>query len=110
MAKFIWKGALVSKRVGAASAAAINETLAECVAEAKNHHPGWKNITATAEGSVRVIEPASGAMLGARIVGKWGSVGVDYMLFLEYLHGHALTQAAETQYPSLETRIGRRLR
>jgi hypothetical protein len=100
-----WLGKQVSKKVHSATAAAMNETLADAVAEGKNNHPGWENRTGTAEGSIRVQQAASSAAL----VGQWGSVGVNYFSILEFWHGHALTMAAQRVYPTLTPRIRRRL-
>lgn len=105
---FNWKGAQVVRRVQAAAVAGVNETLGECVSEAKANHPGWVNRTTNAEGSIRVVQFA--ALAGAQIVGRWGSEGVAYMVYLEYLHGSALRSAADALYPTLATRIKRRIK
>lgn len=103
--KLTWLGKQVATKVKSATAAAMNETLAEAVAEGKSSHYGWENKSGTAEGSIRVQQAAS----GANLVGTWGSVGVSYFSTLEFWHGHALTIAAERVYPTLTPRIRRRL-
>lgn len=105
-----WRGDDVKAKVARAATAAINETLAECVSYAKANHSvlGWVNRTGNAEGSIQVTQVA--AREGARIVGRWGSIGVDYFLALEYLHGHTLVHTADVSYRDLRERIKRRLR
>ena len=100
-----WRGDNVSDSVRRAAASAINELLGECVNDAKQNHPGWRNRTGNAEGSIRVIEPAN----PQSTTGRWGSVGVNYMRTLEYKRGRALQSAADRQYPTLGERIQRRL-
>lgn len=102
-----WKGQALTAKILRASAAGVNETLADAVAQAKNDHPGWNNISTTAEGSVRIVEPAR-ASAGV-IEGKWGSVGVEYVWYLEFNHGSFLRNAADATYPTLKQRILRRL-
>lgn len=102
-----WNGAKVIARVRSAAAAGINETLAECVSEAKASHTGWNNQTGLAEGSMHVLTFATPS--GNRIVGTWGSIGVIYMLYLEFLHGAALRTSADANYPTLPQRIRRSL-
>lgn len=102
-----WRGDEVRAKVHRASAAAINEVLADAVAQAKGNHPGWQNRTANAEGSIRVVDTA--AAQGARMVGRWGSVGVVYFRRLEFEHGGALRGAADVTYPGLAPAIRRRM-
>lgn len=86
----------------------INEAMAEAVAQAKSDHPGWNNISGDAEGSVQILQMA--AMQGARCVGVWGSVGVYYVFYLEFLHGSFLRHAGDATYPDLPERIRRHMR
>lgn len=102
-----WKGEAVKLRIRTASAAAVNQTMAWAALEAKQNHPGWVYRTGTAERSIQIQNPA--AVTGARIVGQWGSVGVNYMRALEFKHGAALRTAADTTYPKLAGEIRRRL-
>lgn len=101
-----WRGREVAASVRRAAAAGINEVLAEAVGEAKGNHPGWQNRTANAEGSIRVVDVATGAAL----VGRWGSVGVVYMRRLEFEHGSALRNAAGVKYATLGAAIRRRIK
>ena len=77
--------------------------MAACEIDAKNDHPGWKNRTGNAEGSIRTVDKAKGDFRGA--VGRWGSTGVNYMLMLELKRGSALRMAAQANYPDLNRRI-----
>lgn len=103
-----WRGQVVAAKVKQAAVIGINETLAACVILAKSSHPGWQNRTGTAEGSIRITSMA--AFEGAHIVGRWGSEGVEYMRYLEYLHGAALRSAADVEYRELQERIRRRVK
>lgn len=103
-----WHGSDVERRVMEASAKGIDDTMAACANSAKNDHPGWNNITGTAEGSIAILQPARKS--GNAIAGIWGSMGVRYMIFLEILHGAALRGAADRNYPSLKKRIQAHLR
>jgi len=98
-----WRGEQVRQRVLAAARAGIDDTMAACANDAKSSHPGWKNVTGTAEGSIAIQQPAHEDGRGA--VGRWGSMGVLYMIFLEILHGSALRTSADRNYPSLARRI-----
>ncbi len=112
---FRWNGNKVKRKARRAAKDAINETIAEAVRHAKQNHPGWKNRTGTAEGSIRVIEFAHRE--GNRTVGLWGSIGVDYglwgsigvdyMIWLELKHGAALRSAGDATYPKLADHIRR---
>jgi len=103
-----WRGKQVSRRVMSATAKAINDTMADAVRGTVGHHPGWQNRTFTAEGSVRVVSAA--AIEGAMIVGRWGSIGVRYAIFLEMLHGPWLRASGDREYPKLASRIRANLR
>lgn len=101
--KINWKGDEVVRTVEAAAALGIDQTLSACVIDSKQNHTGWTNRTGAAEGSIRIIEQARGQ--GNQIVGKWGSIGIFYMLFLEFIHGSALRRSADRNYPTLKGRI-----
>ncbi len=81
----------------------VNITMAQAVIVAKNNHPGWRNITSKAEGSIQIISAARQISGGAQ--GTWGSTGVGYMLWLELNHGGALRGAAAIAYPQLARNI-----
>lgn len=102
-----WRGQVVAAKVRKAAAIGINETLGQSVTTAKSSHGGWQNRTGTAEGSIRITTFA--AVEGAHIVGRWGSIGVEYMRALEYLHGSALRGAADQTYGGLAEAIRRRI-
>jgi len=102
-AELKWFGDRVIRQVQAAAVAGVNRTMSECVIEAKNNHPGWKNITGTAEGSIRIQQFAR--MLGHEAVGLWGSVNVKYFIWLELKYGAALRRAADRVYPKLKHNI-----
>ena len=98
-----WKAAELMRRVRSAAEKGIDDTMAASTIDAKNNHPGWKNISTNAERSMRIVAPAKHDIRGA--VGRWGSTGVRYMLSLEYNRGSALRMAAQENYPSLGGRI-----
>ncbi len=98
-----WKGPEVARRLAAASERAVDDTMAACTIDAKNSHPGWRNRTGNAEGSIRITDPAKRDRRG--VVGRWGSLGVIYMFMLEIKKGSALRMAAQANYPSLQGRI-----
>ena len=77
----------------------VNVTMAKAVMQAKMNHPGWHNRTGTAEGSVRIIDFAETKM--GETFGRWGSLGVEYVLGLEVNHGSFLRRAADVIYPGL---------
>lgn len=100
---FTWNGKKVAAEVQRAAEKGINKTMAEAVITAKLNHPGWSNRTSKAEGSIQIIEPAK--PIGNEVGGKWGSKGVNYMIFLELKHGGALREAAGVTYPNLARNI-----
>jgi hypothetical protein len=95
-----WNGPAVIEKAQSAAIRAINRTMAETVVQAKNNHPGWKNVTSAAEGSVQVVQFAETQSNGVTR-GRWGSVGVGYVLWLELKHGAFLRRAADVVYPRL---------
>lgn len=99
----VWNGEAVKRQVIEASMRGVNKTMADCVIEAKSNHPGWKNVTGTAEGSIRIQSFAQEA--GRDVFGLWGSINVVYMKYLEWLHGSALRNAADRCYPRLKRYI-----
>lgn len=102
-----WKGTELTRRLRSASEKGIDDTMAACEVDAKGNHPGWKNRTGTAEGSIKTVDEAKHDSRGA--VGRWGSEGVNYMLTLELKRGSALRMAAQENYPSLNSRIASHL-
>ena len=98
-----WLGDKVLAETKRRAIKGVNLTMAEAVVLAKNNHPGWRNITSKAEGSIRIISGARQISGGAQ--GTWGSTGVGYMLWLELNHGGALRGAAAIAYPLLARNI-----
>ena len=77
--------------------------MAKAVGDIKGNHPGWTNITGLAEGSVRIIGFAKQS--GSRVAGTWGSLGVQYVIFLEILRGSFLRRSGDRNYPMLAGEI-----
>ncbi len=103
-----WRGDEVVRNVRKATKWGIDKTMSEVVIHAKRNHPGWKNITANAEGSVRIIRPAHDG--GGAIIGIWGSVGVLYVIYLEFKSGSFLRTAGDAIYPRLLGHIRSKLK
>lgn len=102
-----WNGDKVKKAVEKASIFGVNATMAATVLQARRNHPGWKNRTGLAEGSIRIQTFAKKSL--GEIFGVWGSADVDYMIWLELKNGSALRNAADVIYPSLAGRIKKAL-
>jgi len=102
-----WRGDNVARAMRAASKRGIDDTMAAATIEAKSNHPGWRNRTGTAEGSIKIITPAQEK--GDGVEGQWGSQAVNYMIWLEILRGAALRSAADVQYPTLVSRIAQQM-
>lgn len=101
--RLMWYGDAMKRRVSRAAKAGIDDTTAAAAIYAKGNHPGWRNQTGTAEGSIR-NEAAEHVGLN-RIRGRFGSWAVDYMIWLELKHGSALRNAADVEFPTLGARI-----
>lgn len=80
--RFDWNGDTLKSKMRAACATAIDETMAEAVADAKQGHPEfppasepfhrWANRTGTATGAIRIFDAASPS--GPYSVrGSWGA-------------------------------------
>ncbi len=100
-----WNGDAILSKLRRAQSAGIDQLIAACVLDTQGNekHPGWKNVTGTAEGSVRIVSFAKED--GDRVVGIWGSAGVGYVIYLELRHGAFLRSSADRNYPSLSQRI-----
>ena len=102
----------VNQRLEAAVIAGINDTTAAAVISAKRNHPGWKNRTGAAEGSIRQ-RPA--VIVGQnRYRGGFGSFAVFYFIFLELgtrfiTADHTLRRAADAEFPRIGANIARHL-
>lgn len=101
-----WEGDQVLSNVGKATALAIDQTLADCVIDAKTNH-SFVNRSSVLEGSIRST-PAK--VSGTKIVGEWGSFSVEYALYVEILEGYAfLRPQTDIHYPGLAGRIRKNL-
>lgn len=98
-----WFGDRIKQKILNASVQGVNAVMAACVLEAKHNHPGWRNITGTAEGSVKIIEFAK--QQADHVEGQWGSMGVNYLIWLEYKYGSFLRNAADKLYSTLTGKI-----
>jgi hypothetical protein len=98
-----WNGDAIKAKALAAAKHGVNKTMSEAVQQFKRNHPGWRNVTGLAEGSVDVTQFAKRDARG--VMGQWGSRGVAYMLPLEFLRGSALRNAAGATYPRLKDNI-----
>lgn len=103
-----WNGDEIKRKVLEASKHGINATMSKAAIQAKRNHPGWRNRTGTAEGSVRITKFAEPR--GNIVAGQWGSIGVNYVIWLELKHGSFLRNAAAKTYPSLKGEIQRALK
>lgn len=95
-----------------AGRAAMDDTMASASIEAKRNHPGWRNRTGTAEGSIRA-DPTK--VEGTSILGRFGSFAVRYFIWLEIgARGRAgdytLRRAAGKEFPQYPQRLIARLR
>jgi hypothetical protein len=99
------------RRLDSAILAAMDDTTAAAAISAKQNHPGWRNRTGTAEGSLR-MEPAR--RHGRIFRGLFGSFDVAYFIWLEIgARGrpgdHTLRRAADAEFPKLGARLRARL-
>ncbi len=89
--RLTWKGDEIKRKMREASMLAIDQTLAECVKEAKDDHPAfppvsepftpWANRTTAMTRSVRIFSAATPSSPHT-VTGSWGS-DMRYALFLE---------------------------
>jgi hypothetical protein len=102
-----WRGREITQEQRRAAMLALNETMGECVkwCHVPGNHPGWINRTSTAQNSVKIQKHAGSDDL----TGEWGSIGVDYMMWLEKKHGNMLQNSADRHYPNLIDNIRKRL-
>jgi hypothetical protein len=103
-----WRGKGLPPILREAARRAIDDTTAAAAIQAKSDHPTWKNVTGTAEGSIRG-DPAR--ILSTVVRGLFGSFDVNYFIWLEIgARGRSgdrtLRRAADKEFPHL----GRRLR
>lgn len=101
------------RRLHAAIPQAIDDTTAAAAIYAKQNHPGWRNRTGTAEGSIR-FDPAQ-RVAPNRWRGLFGSFGVIYFIWLEIgargrTGDRTLQRAADVEFPSFPRRLREALR
>ncbi len=94
-----WYGPQIVRKMELTATEAIDDVMAKAVTHAKQNHPGWESESGKAEDSIKVLQPAT--VKGNKTIGIWGSLGIPYMLYLEFKRGHALTGAADAMYPQL---------
>lgn len=105
--KFEWRGPQVKGAMERAIPKAMDDTTAAASIRAKQNHPGWRNRTGIAEGSIRG-EPARRAPEGW--LALFGSFGVDYFIWLEIgargrAGDHTIGRAADVEFPKLPGRV-----
>lgn len=99
-----WLGEGIEKRVETASKRAIDRTTEATAQYARDHHPGWKNITGTAEGSIGT----NPARLQKRIIRgnvTGGAGDAFYLLILEVKNGSALRNAGDVTFPEVAANL-----
>lgn len=103
--KLKWKGKAVRDKLTRCSIEGINVTMTEAVIEAKSNHP-WQNRTGTLERSISITDKARRTFNA--VVGRWGTKGVRYGLFLELKSEFMwLRPAADRTYGNLARNIKR---
>ena len=107
-----WHSERVTRVFTDAAKGAMDDTMASASIQAKRNHPGWRNRTGTAEGSIRA-DPAK--VEGSSILGRFGSFAVRYFIWLEIgARGRAgdytLRRAAGIEFPKYPERFLARLR
>ena len=102
--RFYWLGDRIQKRVERAALRAVDRITEQTVEYAKTHHPGWRSVTGTAEGS---INAAPARVLTKRVRGAIRAGGGDafYLLILEVKKGAALRTAADVNFPDVQPRL-----
>lgn len=108
MSKLIWHGDEIYKKILKAAERGMNKTMSDAVITAKSSHPGWRNQTGTAEGSIRVVKFAERRGQGS--IGSWGSPDVNYTWWLELKHGSFLRMSAARNYPNIADHVKKALK
>ncbi len=98
-----WRGKQVNALMIKATKFAIDKVMEQSSIHARNNHP-WRNRSTILEGSIRPVTKAKEQ--GNLIIGLWGSVDVNYAIFLELgtMRMQAfpfLRPAADANYPNL---------
>jgi hypothetical protein len=105
--RLTWFGRDIESQLLGVVPKAMDDTTAAAAIRAKQSHPGWKNVTGTAEGSIRG-DPAKRFSSGWRAL--FGSFDVAYFIWLEIgargrAGDHTIRRAADIEFPSLGRRI-----
>lgn len=107
--KLKWTGEAVEHAILAkAVPQAMDDTTAAAAIASKSSHPGWKNRTGIAEGSIRG-DPAV-PVGSTRWVALFGSFDVAYFIWLEIgargrSGDYTLRRGADKEFPKLPDRI-----
>jgi hypothetical protein len=99
-----WLGDKLEKRVEGASKRAIDRTTEAAAEYARQHHPGWKNVTQTAQDSIGT-NPARLQKRQIRGNVTGGAGDAFYLLILEVKNGAALRTAADVNFPDVARRL-----
>lgn len=107
--KLRWNGDAISRAFAEiAVPRAMDDTTAAAAIASKSSHPGWKNRTGVAEGSIRG-DPARKVSSG-RWLARFGSFDVAYFIWLEIgargrAGDHTIRRGADKEFPKLAERI-----
>lgn len=99
-----WLGPEVQARVERASVRAIDRTTLQTAEHARQNHKGWKSRTGRAEGSIGT-NPARKQSRRIRGNVTGGEGDAFYLLILEVKNGSALRNAADAEFPNLQSRL-----
>jgi hypothetical protein len=99
-----WLGDKLEKRVEGASKRAIDHTTEATAEYARANHPGWKNVTGTAEASIGT-NPARLQKRQIRGNVTGGEGDAFHLLILEVKNGSALRNAADVNFPDVAGRL-----
>lgn len=98
--RLYWLGDDIQKRVERAALRAIDRTTEAAAEYAREHHPGWRNITGTAEASIGTTKARK--LRRALRGGVTGGAGdAFYLLILEVKKGAALRTAGDVVFPQV---------
>lgn len=102
--RLTWLGDELKKQTVKASKRAIDRTTEAAAEHARTHHPGWKSVTGTAEGS---IGTNAARLLTGKIRGSvtGGEGDAFHLLILEVKNGAALRTAADLHFPAVKQRL-----
>ena len=107
MAKIKWRGREIKRAVSRAAVDAVNETMQDCVEEARRNHPGWKSRSGKLEGSIRIVDEAKRE--SRKVTGRWGAQW-DWNANIVEKKTSFLDVAADKHYPKLAEKLGVKFR